>query len=132
MEYPCLVCKKDVSNDDKAFQCKVCEEWEHVDCIRECERLDSSLYDGLVRCRTKCLSFVCTRCHKKDLLVKQYMKFEYELAKAHDERLASVLKLEEAEARAQRSELTVGKLEYGHQGRIEGGFLGFLETPFDS
>ena len=112
MEYPCVVCKKDVGNDDKAFQCEVCEEWEHVDCIRECERPDSSLYDCLVRCRTKCLSFICTRCRKKGSLVKQFMKFEYELAKAHDEQLASARQLEEAEARAQQSELTVGKLEY--------------------
>jgi len=72
---------------------EVCEEWEHVDCIREYERPDSSLYDGLVRCRTKCLSFICTRCRKKGSLVKQFMKFEYELAQAHDERMASARRL---------------------------------------
>ena len=101
MDYPCVVCKEDVGNSDKAFQCELCEDWEHVDCIRECERPDSTLYDALVRCRTKCLSFICTRCRKKGSLVKQFMKCEFELAHAQDKRLASARLLEQAEARAQ-------------------------------
>ena len=111
MDYPCVVCKEDVGNSDKAFQCELCEDWEHVDCIRECERPDSTLYDALVRCRTKCLSFICTRCRKKGSLVKQFMKCEFELAHAQDERLASARLLEQAEARAQASEQAIAEFK---------------------
>jgi len=114
MEYPCVVCKKDVSNEDKAFQCELCEEWEHVDCIRECERSDNTLYDGLVKCRTKCLSFICTRCCKKGSLIKQFMKFEYELACTQDERLASAHLLDQAETHAQANEQRVAELQQEH------------------
>ena len=50
---------------------------------------DGSLYDGLVRCHTKYLLFICACCCKKGSLVKQFMKFEHELPLAHDERLTS-------------------------------------------
>ena len=98
MEYPCVACKVNVSDTEKAIQCELCEDWEHMDCIRECERPDSTLYEALVRCRTKCLSFICTRCRKKGSLIKQFMKCEYELAHARDEQLASARLLEQAEA----------------------------------
>ena len=106
-----MACKVDVSDTEKAIQCELCEDWEHVDCIRECERPDSTLYEALVRCHTKCLSFICTRCRKKGSLIKQFMKCEYELAHARDERLASARLLEQAEARAQASEQTVVDLK---------------------
>ena len=111
MEYPSVVCKNDVGNEDKAFQCELCED---VGCIRECERPDSTLYDGLVRSRTKCLSFICTRFRKKGSLIKQFMKFEYELARAQDERLASARLLDQAEARAQASEQRIAELQQEH------------------
>ena len=39
-----------VSNTDKAFQCESCEaDWEHVECIRECECPDDALYDTYVQ-----------------------------------------------------------------------------------
>lgn len=100
MEYPCVVYQGDVSNTDKAFQCELCEDWEHVDCIRECEHLDSALYEALVRCRTKCLSFICTCCCIKGSLIKQFMECEYEITYMQNEWLASVHLLEQAEARA--------------------------------
>ena len=53
MEYPCVLCEVDVSDTDKALQCELCKNWEHVDCIKECERPDGKLYEALVRCRTK-------------------------------------------------------------------------------
>ena len=111
MEYPCVLCKVDVGDTDKALQCELCKNWEHVDCIRECERPDGTLYEALVRCHTKCLSFVCTRCRKKGSLIKQFMKCEYELAHAQDERLASARLLEQAEARAQTSEQALANLK---------------------
>ena len=74
MDYPCVVCKKDVSNTDKAFQCDCCEDWEHVECVRECERPDDTLYEALVSCRTKSILVVCTRFRKKGSLGKQFMK----------------------------------------------------------
>ena len=83
---------------------------EHVDCIRECERPDGALYDALVGCRTKCLSFICTHCRKKGSLIKQFMKHEYELAHAQDERLASARLLDQSEAHALASEVTITDL----------------------
>ena len=111
MEYPCVLCKVDVGDTDKALQCELCENWEHVDCIRECERPDGTLYEALVRCHTKCLSFVCTRCRKKGSLIKQFMKCEYELAHVQDERLASARLIEQAEARARTSEQALATLK---------------------
>ena len=107
MEYPCVVCKGDVGDKERALQCGTCEDWEHVDCIRESERPDGALYDALVRCRTKCLSFICTRCRKKGSLNKQFMKHDYELAHVQDERLASARLLDQSEARALASEVTI-------------------------
>ena len=68
MEYPCVVCKGDVGDKERALQCEMCEDWEHVDCIKECEHPNGALYDALVRCPTKCLSFICTHCCKKGSL----------------------------------------------------------------
>ena len=107
MDYPCVICKRDVGDADKAFQCELCDNWEHVDCIRGCERPDGTLYEVLVRYRTKCVSFICTYCHKKGSLSKQFMKCEHEIAHAHDERLASERLLEQSEARVQASEQTI-------------------------
>ena len=111
MEYPCVVCKGDVGDKERTLQCETCEDWEHVDCIRECERPDGALYDALVRCRTKCLSFICTRCRKKGSLNKQFMKHDYELTHVQDERLASVRLLDQSEARALASEVTITELK---------------------
>ena len=111
MEYPCVVCEGDVGDKERALQCEICEDWEHVDCIRECERPDGALYDALVRCRTKCLSFICTRCRKKGSLIKQFMKHEYELAHVQDERLASARLLDQSEARALASQITITNLK---------------------
>ena len=82
-----------------------------MDCIRECERPDDALYEALVRGRTKCLSFLCTRCRKKGSLIKQFMKHEFELAHVRDERLASARLLEQSEARALASETTISEEE---------------------
>ena len=108
MEYPCVVCERDVGDKEKALQCEMCENWEHVDCI---ERPDDALYEALVRGRTKCLSFLCTRCRKKGSLIKQFMKHEFEWAHVRDERLASARLLEQSEARALASETTISDLK---------------------
>ena len=47
-------------------------------------------------------------------MIKQLMKFEYELAHAQDEQLASVDLLDQAEARAQASEQRVAELQQEH------------------
>ena len=54
MEYPCVLCKVDVANMNKVLQCRLCENWEHVDCVRECEGPDSTLYEALVRSHNVC------------------------------------------------------------------------------
>jgi len=63
-----------------------------------------------VRCCTKCLLFICTHCQKKGSLVKQLMKLKYELAHAHDERLASVRQVNRLEERVAIANQEVVKL----------------------
>ena len=102
-----MICQEDVGNTDKAFQCALCKHWEHVDCIRECESLDGTLYEALVRCHAKCLSFTCTCCRIKGLLAKQFIKCEFEIVQAQNEWLARAFLLEQLEAHARASEPTV-------------------------
>ena len=113
MEYPCVVCEKDVQSSDRGFQCDVCDQWEHVDCIRKSERPDEALYEELVKRPSKALLFMCTHCRQKGSIMKHFMHFENEVKHAQSEQLASARLLEQSEARAQSTaeELTVLKEE---------------------
>ena len=75
--------------ENKAILCDLCEEWEHVACIRQSDRPSEALYEAMVSCRTRALVFSCTVCRKEGSIVKRIMKHEYERARAEDERLAS-------------------------------------------
>ena len=89
MDNKCVSCKKEVAAEDKAMICDLCEEWEHVTCMRQSDRPTEALYDAMVSCRTKALIFSCTVCRKKGSIVKRLLQHEYESARAEDERLAS-------------------------------------------
>ena len=110
MEYPCVLCKVHVGNTNKALQCKLYENWEHVDCVRECEGPDSTLYEALVRYHT--MFVICMHpLPKKGSLIKQFMTCEYELAHTQHERLASAHLLEQAEAHVRASEQVLADLK---------------------
>ena len=112
---PCVTCKNEVEVDHKAMECDLCEQWEHVMCVKECDRPSEDLYDALVRCRgSKAIQYVCSRCRKKGSVTRRMLEKDLELsrvsnelARATDERLASARQLESKgnELRELRAEL---------------------------
>ena len=95
MAFQCSSCKKEVTEEDKAMQCDLCESWEHVSCLRGPDKLDDVLYDALTNSRSKALLYVYTRCRAKGSLSQCLFKLELENALLSDERLASVQLLHE-------------------------------------
>ena len=99
---PYVICKREVEPDHQAIECDYCEEWEHVECVKECDRPSEELYQALVKCRsTKTIQFVCSRCRKKESVMKRMLEKDCELthvsselAHATDEKLASTRQLE--------------------------------------
>ena len=91
MALQCSSCKEEVTEDDKAMQCDLCESWEHMRCLRGPDKLDNALYDALTSSRTKALLYVCTSCGEKGSLSQRLFKLELENAHLSDERLASSL-----------------------------------------
>jgi len=93
MAFQCSSCKKEVTEDDKAMQCDLCESWEHVSCLRGPDKLDNALYDVLTNSCSKALLYVCTRCRVKGSLSQRLFKLELENEHLNDERLASAQSL---------------------------------------
>ena len=99
---PCVTCKREVEPDHQAIECDYCEEWEHVECVKERDRPSEELYQALVRCRSiKTIQFVCSRCWKKGSVMKRMLEKDCELTcvsseltRATDEKLASTRQLE--------------------------------------
>ena len=94
MENSCVTCSKDVGVEDQALMCDLCEKWEHVECIRLSDRPTEALYTELVRCRTRSLIVLCTKCRTNGSIMKRLVECEYQCARANDERLASARQLE--------------------------------------
>ena len=83
---PCVTCKKEVESDHKAIECDLCEEWEHVVCVKEFDRPSEELYEALVRCRgSKAIQYVCSRCRKKGSVPKRFLEKELELIRISNE-----------------------------------------------
>ena len=61
---------------DMALACDICEEWEHMSCLRGPDKLDEALYTALNNCRNKAILFVCTKCRKKGSVSKHLCKLE--------------------------------------------------------
>ena len=88
--------------DHQAIECDYCEEWEHVECVKERDRPSEELYQALERCRSiKTIQFVCSCCRKKGSAMKRMLekdceltRVSSELARATDEKLASTRQLE--------------------------------------
>ena len=41
--FPCTTCQVEVRDHDQAIQCELCEQWEHVECIKSVVRVIYSL-----------------------------------------------------------------------------------------
>ena len=98
----CVTCNEEVGNSHKAMECNICERWEHIDCVKERDRLDEQLYEALVRCPTsRSILYVCSPCRKKGSIAKKFACNELELAcvtgdlsRVTDKRLASAHQIE--------------------------------------
>lgn len=53
--FPCTNCQEGVTDEDMALECDICEEWEHVSCLRGPDKLNKTLYRAL----TNYQSIVC-------------------------------------------------------------------------
>ena len=95
----CVTCEETTSAEDQAMECDLCDGWEHVGCVRQCDRLSHELYEALKTCRSKALLYVCTHYRKKGSVIKRLHEHEVESARAHEQQLAS------AQANEQISEL---------------------------
>ena len=71
MTSQCVSCKNNVGVEDKAILCDLCEQWEHVACMKQSDRPSEALYEAMVSCRSKALLFSCTACQKEESIVKQ-------------------------------------------------------------
>ena len=57
----CITCGVDVKDEDQALQCDLCEGWEHINCIRMCDRPSQACYDALTQTPCNLLLFTCSR-----------------------------------------------------------------------
>ena len=90
------VCEKCGEAQQAAIECDICEKWEHVECVRQPDRIESSLYAALIASPSKALLYCCTTCRRKGSIVKQLYKLQSELEVAHEHRLASACAVDEA------------------------------------
>ena len=97
MEDLCVPCQQPVGESDRSLECDLCDRWEHVTCVRQCDRL-SEVYAALVGCRTKALMYVCSAYRRKGSVAKRLLQHELERARADDERLASMRRLAECDS----------------------------------
>ena len=61
----CVSCKKEVTAEDKAMECDLCDKWEHVGCLRHSDKLTDELYDPLTKRQSKAILHVCSQCRTK-------------------------------------------------------------------
>ena len=92
----CGTCGLEVEAEQPAMECDICEKWEHVECVRRPDRIESGLYAALIASPSKALLYCCTTCRRKGSIVKQLYKLQSELAVAHEQRLASARAVDEA------------------------------------
>ena len=67
----CVTCKEVVSVEQDAMECDFCDSWEHVTCIRECDRVDHELYEALMKSRSKNILYMCSKCRKLGSIAKR-------------------------------------------------------------
>ena len=71
------------------MECDLCDSWEHVACVRECDRVDTQLYEALMKSRSKNILYVCLQCRKLGSIAKRICKLESNCERLTSERLAS-------------------------------------------
>jgi len=80
---PCSTCQAEVEDQDAALLCEICEQWEHIECIRVCDRPSLELYTLLSVTPSKALVFMCTACRRKGTLARQLAEANITLNSMH-------------------------------------------------
>ena len=75
-ENPCSTCKKEVLEDQEALLCDLCEWWEHVQCIKVCDRPTTQCYQVLTESPCNSIVFTCSRCRRKGTLARRLLRAE--------------------------------------------------------
>ena len=81
-EDACVTCGEGVKEEDEALQCDLCEVWEHLRCIKVCNRPYYECYSVLIQSVSKVLLFVSTNCRCKGILVWRLLYAELVLESA--------------------------------------------------
>ena len=55
----------EVKEDDEVLQSDLCEVWEHLICIKVCDRATNNCYAALSQSFCKSLVFTCMKCRRK-------------------------------------------------------------------
>ena len=77
----------------------MCDNWEHVGCLRYSDKLSDELYQAITGSRSRALLYVCTRCRAKGSIIKRLHEYEVESARAQEQRLASAQRFDELNER---------------------------------
>ena len=62
----CVMCGGELK--DEALQCDLCNVWEHLRCIKVCNRLFHECYSALTQSVSMSLLFACMKCRYKSIL----------------------------------------------------------------
>ena len=90
-----MTCKEAVAQEHPAMECDLCDSWENVACVRECDRVDTQLYEALMKSRSKNILYVCSHCRKLGSIAKCICKLESDCEHLMSERLASARVMDE-------------------------------------
>ena len=69
MDSLCVLCKKPTTDDNEAMACDVCDNWEHVGCLRHSDKLSKELYKALKGCHSRAILYVCTQCRARGSII---------------------------------------------------------------
>ena len=82
----CATCKNVVEVEHRAMECDLCEQWEHLCCVKGCDRPSDESYEALMKSRgSKAIQYMCTRCRKKGSVSKRILEKELELTRVSND-----------------------------------------------
>ena len=97
VKFPCVTCNKEVQIRDQAIQCELCKSWEHINCIREVDRISEGLYAMLCEVQCNALWAVCSNCRGKGSLIHKLQELETTVVIMEHQQQMNKLLLDEKE-----------------------------------
>ena len=97
VKFPCITCNKEVQIRDQAIQCELCKSWEHINCIREVDRISEGLYAMLCEVQCNALWAVCSNCRGKGSLIHKLQELETRVVIMEHQQQMNKLLLDEKE-----------------------------------